>query len=178
MEYTGTHIEDTLELVEHAETTAKQLLRRPNVKTSCVYPPIPLRQYDWCAFADNTYDGAPDAGHQILGHGATEAEAISDFWEQWSEEHTSTCALTVVVGDGQDNQPCGGFAPIFCRKCRIEICHTHIDHFLGEIYCDNCGSDERERNSEWTTKNGYPDIGQALKLELKSKIRSKENSAQ
>jgi hypothetical protein len=37
------------------------------------------------AYDDNTYDGAPDAGHQIVGSGETEAEAVADFQEQWNE---------------------------------------------------------------------------------------------
>lgn len=49
--------------------------------------PIPLRQFDWIAVDDNTYDGAPDSGnrHQV-GYGATEAEAIADLLEQLDED--------------------------------------------------------------------------------------------
>jgi hypothetical protein len=57
----------------------------PNIRTEHVYPPIPIRQYDWAAYDDDTYDGAPDAGPQIVGTGATEAEAIADFEQQWEE---------------------------------------------------------------------------------------------
>lgn len=68
-------------MTKHNATT------QPKIVTECVYPPIPIRQFDWMAYDDNTYDGAPDAGHQIVGSGATEAEAIRDFQEQWDEEH-------------------------------------------------------------------------------------------
>jgi hypothetical protein len=50
------------------------------ISAEFVYPPIPLRQFDWSAVDDNTYDGAPDSGnrHQI-GYGRTEDEAIVDL---------------------------------------------------------------------------------------------------
>jgi hypothetical protein len=31
------------------------------------------------AYDSNTYDGAPDAGPQIVGHGATSEEALADY---------------------------------------------------------------------------------------------------
>lgn len=46
------------------------------VITQYVYPPVPFRDMDWNAVTDE-YDGAPDAGHQCMGHGATEQEAIN-----------------------------------------------------------------------------------------------------
>lgn len=52
------------------------------IVTTHVYPPIPERCFDWAAVDDDTYDGAPDAAHQIVGQGATEAAAILDFKEQ------------------------------------------------------------------------------------------------
>lgn len=39
---------------------------------------IPDTQFDWYCVDDN-YDGAPDAGPQIVGWGATEEEAITDY---------------------------------------------------------------------------------------------------
>lgn len=41
-------------------------------------PPIPVRCFDWVATLTD-YDGAPDAGHQPVGHGATELEAMQDL---------------------------------------------------------------------------------------------------
>lgn len=44
-------------------------------------PSIPVREWDWCCVDDN-YDGAPDAGPQIVGTGRTELEAIYNYLEQ------------------------------------------------------------------------------------------------
>lgn len=43
------------------------------IVTEHVYPPIPLRQFDWCAHYDD-----PEGP---LGWGHTEAEAIADLTE-------------------------------------------------------------------------------------------------
>lgn len=43
------------------------------IVTSYVNPPIPTRQFDWCAH----FEGEEEAGG--YGYGATEAEAIQDF---------------------------------------------------------------------------------------------------
>jgi hypothetical protein len=51
------------------------------IKTEFVYPPIPIRTYDWCAYDDDTYDGP---GCRI-GWGATEQEAISNLLEQYED---------------------------------------------------------------------------------------------
>lgn len=32
---------------------------------------------------ENEYDGAPDAGPQLIGEGDTEEQAKGDFFEQW-----------------------------------------------------------------------------------------------
>lgn len=48
-----------------------------------VYPPIPIRDWDWCVYDSDVYDGAPDAGPQMVGWGKTEDEAKADFREQW-----------------------------------------------------------------------------------------------
>ena len=45
------------------------------IVTSCICPPIPVREFDWCAF----YEGDEESGQ--YGYGATEAEAIQDFKE-------------------------------------------------------------------------------------------------
>lgn len=47
------------------------------VATSFDYPPIPVRDLDWSAVDDDTYDGADGGGP--IGHGHTEAEAIADL---------------------------------------------------------------------------------------------------
>ncbi len=55
------------------------------VRTSFDYPPIPIRQFDWSAIDDDTYDGAEDS-HCPIGHGATEQDAIDDLLEQIEED--------------------------------------------------------------------------------------------
>ena len=45
------------------------------IVTHFVYPPIPDRRWDWCAFDDSTYDG--EGG--LVGWGRTEAEAVADL---------------------------------------------------------------------------------------------------
>ena len=50
------------------------------IKTVCIYPPIPDRRFDWCAF----YDGDEESGR--IGYGATEAEAIEDFVTNYVDE--------------------------------------------------------------------------------------------
>lgn len=47
------------------------------IRTSFVYPPIPIRSCDWVAYRDN--DEPYDDGHMRQGFGATEAEAIADL---------------------------------------------------------------------------------------------------
>ena len=50
------------------------------IKTSFDYPPIPVRNFDWSAWDDDTYDiGAP------IGRGRTEEDAIADLLEQLEE---------------------------------------------------------------------------------------------
>jgi hypothetical protein len=51
------------------------------IVTSHMFPPIPVRDFDWCAH----YDGEEEAGH--YGWGRTEAEAIRDFEENCAEDH-------------------------------------------------------------------------------------------
>jgi hypothetical protein len=48
------------------------------VVTSNIFPPIPLRQFDWCA-----YFGGEEEG--LTGYGATEADAIDDLTQLWEE---------------------------------------------------------------------------------------------
>lgn len=55
-----------------------------NIRTEFVYPPIGIRTSDWCAYDDDTYDGAPDS-HCPIGWGPTEEAAIADLKEQIEE---------------------------------------------------------------------------------------------
>jgi hypothetical protein len=47
-----------------------------------VHPPIPDRNFDYCAYDSDTYDGAPDARWQCVGWGRTERDAVIDYWTQ------------------------------------------------------------------------------------------------
>lgn len=51
------------------------------IVTSHMFPPIPIREFDWCAH----YEGEEEAGH--CGWGRTEAEAIQDFKDNCAEDH-------------------------------------------------------------------------------------------
>jgi hypothetical protein len=48
----------------------------PKIRTNYVYPPIPIRQFDWVAW----YDGEEDE-QMATGHGVTEREAVADLIE-------------------------------------------------------------------------------------------------
>ena len=53
------------------------------IRTSFDYPPIPVRNFDWSAIDEDTYDGAEDSSTRgQIGRGATEAEAIADLMDQ------------------------------------------------------------------------------------------------
>ena len=51
--------------------------------TKYVCPPIPIRQFDWCAYLDC---GEYDAESGPYGHGRTEAEAIIDLEDLLNED--------------------------------------------------------------------------------------------
>jgi hypothetical protein len=50
------------------------------IVTSHIYPPIPIRDFDWCAY----FDGEEELGG--YGYGRTEAEAVSDFIANLAED--------------------------------------------------------------------------------------------
>lgn len=54
------------------------------VATCHEYPPIPIRDMDWSAVDDQTYDGSPS---DPVGTGATEQEAIDDLMEKINERN-------------------------------------------------------------------------------------------
>jgi hypothetical protein len=66
------------------------------IVTNNVCPPIPLRNTDWIAVDDDTYDGTGP-----VGTGATEAEAIADLKEQLSidDELDALLGITSVALD-------------------------------------------------------------------------------
>jgi hypothetical protein len=51
-----------------------------NIKTSYAPAPVPLREFDWQAIDDNTYDGPGS----VIGFGPTEALAVADLLMQLS----------------------------------------------------------------------------------------------
>lgn len=53
------------------------------IKTVCVYPPIPTRDFDWCAYID----GDEESGRYGYGKTEAEAEAEADFIELWGDEY-------------------------------------------------------------------------------------------
>ena len=58
------------------------IIRGRRISTEHVYPPIPIRNRDWFAVDDSTYDG-PGCP---IGWGATEQEAIEDLLDQLEDE--------------------------------------------------------------------------------------------
>lgn len=59
-------------LAERAKHTGEERMKG-DIHTSYLYPPIPDRQFDWCAVRDGYEPGAPQ------GFGETEREAINDL---------------------------------------------------------------------------------------------------
>lgn len=57
------------------------------IVTSFVYPPIPIRTHDWCAYRED--DEPNDNGHMRQGFGATEDEAIADLLMLEEEDYES-----------------------------------------------------------------------------------------
>ena len=51
------------------------------IVTSNPCPPIPVRDFDWCAY----FDGEEEAGS--YGYGKTEADAVADFIENYADDH-------------------------------------------------------------------------------------------
>lgn len=55
------------------------------INTEFVYPPIPIRNFDWCAtFDDYDCDCDQDGyfSHDPVGYGRTKQDAIDDLLEQ------------------------------------------------------------------------------------------------
>ena len=85
----------------------------PKIITHHVYPPIPIRSFDWCAY----FDGHEEAGG--YGSGATEQEAIKDLSENCAlPEPCSHCGGETIeeckfkcFGNGTGEWPCHGEQP-------------------------------------------------------------------
>ncbi len=63
--------------------------RGRHICTENVYPPIPIRSYDWSA-CDDSYDGAEDSGPQAVGWSDTEYGAVLNFYWEWEEMYDET----------------------------------------------------------------------------------------
>jgi hypothetical protein len=68
------------------------------IATDHIYPPIPIRSFDWMAYDADTYDGAPDAGPQTVGYGATKEDAITDFLDDLFKDRCLTSAEQKAQG--------------------------------------------------------------------------------
>ena len=55
------------------------------IETTFVYPPIPDRNFDWCAIDGDTFCCAEC--HSPVGYGATEQAAIADLLEKIAEKN-------------------------------------------------------------------------------------------
>jgi hypothetical protein len=55
-------------------------MTKPKIVTSHVYPPVPVRNFDWAAWRD----GEEERGR--YGYGTTEAEAIADLLEMEADD--------------------------------------------------------------------------------------------
>jgi hypothetical protein len=63
-----------------------QRVTKLDVVTSHDYPPIPIRCFDWCAHLDS-YDGAPDSGHQPMGQGPTRRAALVELAQDLEDNY-------------------------------------------------------------------------------------------
>lgn len=68
------------------------------LSTVCVCPPIPIRNFDWFACDDNTYDGGDE--HPVSGEGRTEQEAIDCLFDRLLEESDTRKMAKRTSGDG------------------------------------------------------------------------------
>ena len=57
-------------------TGSMWLIEGTKIRTDFVYPPIPDRRFDWCAYRDD--DEPNDNGNMMQGNGASEAEPPLD----------------------------------------------------------------------------------------------------
>ena len=66
-----------------------QTINGIKVRTTFEYPPIPVRDMDWSAIDDDTYDCDCDQdgffSTSPIGRGSTEQEAIQDLMDQLEE---------------------------------------------------------------------------------------------
>jgi len=56
------------------------LRSRDEILINFVYPPIPIREFDWCATWDN--DEPNDNGQMLHGYGRTPLDAIRELLDE------------------------------------------------------------------------------------------------
>lgn len=74
------------------------------------YPPIPIRQFDWYAIDDDTYDGEGCP----IGRGATEEDAINDLLDK-------ICAARGAYCDAPDCAYCGAAIGGACQAKIVRV---------------------------------------------------------
>ena len=100
------------------------------IVTQFVYPPIPIRSLDWCATFDD-YDGAPDAGHQCMGHGATELQAVCDLYDDYEG----------WFGEGEGEYPTNPLCarrPMFEEDLGLHDLVTLMDNYIAISVREQC----------------------------------------
>lgn len=113
------------------------------IHTEHVFPPIPIRQFDWCAYDDDTYDGPGS----VLGHGPTEQLAIADFITEWEGKH----------GPLPFPKPC------CCCGAVIEIIRGHRVARLRELRRDHRRNDGISGNAKRMEKTMFKTEAQQCK---------------
>jgi hypothetical protein len=61
----------------HCTMNCSPVEKMPAIETHFIYPPIPMRQFDWCAYYAGTEPD--DDGNMEAGYGKTEHDAIVDL---------------------------------------------------------------------------------------------------
>lgn len=89
----------------------------PTIIVSHVYPPIPTRSHDWCAY----FDGAEEEGK--CGWGATKSAAIADLMQHAcdSDEQHAVClaALRADLEAAQQQWADAGWPAAYINIARI-----------------------------------------------------------
>jgi hypothetical protein len=122
------------------------------IRTEHVFPPIPIRQFDWSAVDDDTYDGPGSP----VGTGPTEQVAIAlTCWNKLRKGEfpmynlidlvdrvlarlrTGKCA--VEFSDScQNGSLCNKELISWCGDCGAELCLQHVVVCCASIRCPSC----------------------------------------
>lgn len=57
------------------------MAEHPKIRTENIFPPIPVRQFDWMATFEDYEPSGP------IGYGHTEQRAIDDLLDQWDADN-------------------------------------------------------------------------------------------